>query len=633
MTAAALAMGRAAALLESLKTAEAIPPELEALDQLLKAQGEDRKRQVTRQAGAGGSNRSAPDLSSLFDKELQRHQQTNYETPTGAEEKADDETSLLDKVRELATRQDELLRRQQNLARDRERMTAEELKRALETLAREQTALRQRAEDVARQMSVRGQDSRPSSREARQQGEQGQQSQGSQAGQQSQSGQQQGQSGQPSGDRPPSARQNGESGREGQQADTGERQAGGSAPGRDGDERRRLRDASEEMRGAVSELRRDDPDQATERSARALDALRELERRLREDSPDERRRAVGDLQLEARQLADAQRQVASELGKAAQGEAGRDTRRRLAGEQDRLAERAEGLRQKLDRQASASRAPGAGRQAGDTSPVGRALNDASRELERQRITERMRQAAERLRASGGPGGEQKSDAATRSTQEQLARAFDRLADSLGNAAGARDGESQRLADDLARARELREQMRDTAEALGQLAQAGGGERGGRPAGETSGRGTTAQPGAQAASPGRPGSGAPGAEGEVARLQEQYQRQLRETRELLDRIGQTERDRSRGGMGRTFEGQGMVLSAPGTEAFKQDFARWEELRRQATQALERAESSLAERLQAREGRDRLASGVDDRPPPVYSEQVDRYFKALATKKAR
>jgi hypothetical protein len=75
---------------------------------------------------------------------------------------------------------------------------------------------------------------------------------------------------------------------------------------------------------------------------------------------------------------------------------------------------------------------------------------------------------------------------------------------------------------------------------------------------------------------------------------------------------------------------MTLSAPGTEAFKQDFAKWEELRKQATQALERAESSISRKLQAQQSRDRLAVGVDDTPPAAYQQQVDSYFKALATK---
>ncbi|MGE3178468.1 MAG: hypothetical protein AB7O32_13465, partial [Vicinamibacterales bacterium] len=90
-------------------------------------------------------------------------------------------------------------------------------------------------------------------------------------------------------------------------------------------------------------------------------------------------------------------------------------------------------------------------------------------------------------------------------------------------------------------------------------------------------------------------------------------------------------RSAGGM--TFEGQGMVTSAPGTEAFKQDFAKWDDLRRQVTQALERAESDLSKRLQAKAAKDRLAAGIDDRPPAEYNDQVDRYFKAIAGRKAR
>ena len=76
---------------------------------------------------------------------------------------------------------------------------------------------------------------------------------------------------------------------------------------------------------------------------------------------------------------------------------------------------------------------------------------------------------------------------------------------------------------------------------------------------------------------------------------------------------------------------MTLSAPGTEAFKQDFARWHELKRQAAAALEQVESTLAKKLQEQDAKDRLASGADDRAPALYQEHVDSYFKALATKK--
>jgi hypothetical protein len=107
--------------------------------------------------------------------------------------------------------------------------------------------------------------------------------------------------------------------------------------------------------------------------------------------------------------------------------------------------------------------------------------------------------------------------------------------------------------------------------------------------------------------------------------------MREVRELLN---ETQRDadaRSNGGGGRTFEGQGMVLSAPGTEGFKQDFSKWQELARQVTLALDNVESSLSKKLQARTSKDRLASGGDERVPAGYEQQVDSYFKALASRK--
>ena len=76
---------------------------------------------------------------------------------------------------------------------------------------------------------------------------------------------------------------------------------------------------------------------------------------------------------------------------------------------------------------------------------------------------------------------------------------------------------------------------------------------------------------------------------------------------------------------------MTLSAPGTEAFKQDFAKWEQLRQQATLLLGQAESSLSQRLQVQLARDRLAAGAGDRAPAAYQQQVDQYFKALAIQK--
>jgi hypothetical protein len=107
--------------------------------------------------------------------------------------------------------------------------------------------------------------------------------------------------------------------------------------------------------------------------------------------------------------------------------------------------------------------------------------------------------------------------------------------------------------------------------------------------------------------------------------------MAQVQELMQQLQKEDRTFGEGGNGRTFEGQGMTLSAPGTEAFKQDFAKWQELRRQATQALDLAESTLAKKLQEKESKDRLAAGIDERAPAAYQQQVDSYFKALATRK--
>jgi hypothetical protein len=116
MTAAAMSMAQAVTSLDESKTAEALPPEMDALNRLLRAQADVKRREVQRQqSGAGnGGNRSNYDVSSLFDKELQKAQQTNYESrSSSAEQKSEGAQSALDAIKDLASRQDELLKRQQ----------------------------------------------------------------------------------------------------------------------------------------------------------------------------------------------------------------------------------------------------------------------------------------------------------------------------------------------------------------------------------------------------------------------------------------------------------------------------------------------------------------------------------------
>ncbi len=460
------AMSRAEAALERLKTADALPPEMDALNQLLKAQAEVRRKQVARQqanGASGGSGRADQDLSSLFDRELQRQQQTNYETPTSSETRDDEkQDEALAKIRELARRQDELNQQQRDLAERQKNLSTEELRRQLERLTRDQSELRRLAEELSRSL-----------------------------------GQQQSQSKQSS---------------QGQQGGAGET---GS---------KRMGDITEEMRNAASELRRQAPAEASARGGRALEKLRDLERRMASSQPDDFRRAAGDLQLEARQIAEGQRQVAEEMKRMGASRPSSDGARRVAGDKERLAERAAKLEKGVK---DLSQSSDAGSDSDRT-----ALDDVNKELDEQQLSKRMRESAEGLRQSAA--GESKSDGKSAANgsnkptgenseverqvaaEQELARVLDRVADKLGAAGGSRDAESRKLAEQLARARELRDRLNEIDRKLADM-------RAERPQGEAGTR--SQQSGAPDSSGkegrvGEKGSTGGGGAGELARLEEE-----------------------------------------------------------------------------------------------------------------
>jgi hypothetical protein len=559
---AARAMARAEQALGAQKVAQALPAEMEALNHLLRAQSEARRKQVTRQQAGGGAgfNRAQQDLSTLFDRELQRQQQTNYETPKTAEERRGDQSdATLDRVRELARRQEALARQQDDLARDRAKLDADEVKRRLERLTREQSELRREAEMLAQQLQQSGR--RP----------------GEQANRDNQSSQ---------GDRPQATEQ-------GETAPTSSR--GG------GDQASALRDASESMRSAASDLRREDPQAARRQSARALERLQGVARALSDSGPDERRRALGDAQLEARQLADRQRQL-SDSGSQASGASGEDRRRRAAGEQEQLAGRVDALGRRLRELGAA---------AGDRGEKQR-LGEAARALESSRVGERMRELARGLQKGEDPSrGE---------TARDLARSLDRLADQVGGAGGATpDRESRQLSDDLSKTRELRERLAELDRQMSDL------RRQMPPAAGQPGK--TGTSGAAQGSPGRGNQSTPDPrERQLSDLRRRYLEELQRAGDMGDQFRKV--IPGTGGGGSTPTGQAMVLGAPGTEAFKQDFTKWENLHREVALGLERIEAGLSQRVMEKAARERLRSGSADRTPPEYSSSVDRYFRSLA-----
>ena len=71
-----------------------------------------------------------------------------------------------------------------------------------------------------------------------------------------------------------------------------------------------------------------------------------------------------------------------------------------------------------------------------------------------------------------------------------------------------------------------------------------------------------------------------------------------------------------------------FSAPGTEAFKQDFTRWESLKKNLLVALEGVETKLSGELRERENKQRLNAGGHDAVSEQYRALVEKYYKSLA-----
>ncbi len=623
------AMRRAATALEKLEPAGALPHEMEALNQLLRAESDVQRRQVARQqAGAGGGgNRNTPDLSSLFDQELRKQQQTNYETPASSETRQDErqDDDPLARLRELARRQEALSREQQDLARNQEALDAEVLKRRLERLSRDQDDLRRQLEQLAREMpESREANGQPREQSSPASGQRDGQQPSGQQGQQSQPGSQ----GQPQGRPGQQGAPGGQPGQAGQQAGSGQSSGGGSQATA---EQQAMREAADDMKAAASGLQQQDPAKASESAGRALERMRRAEEALRGSTADDLQRRLGDLQLEARQLAEAERRLSGEMQRmGAAGEAaGRG--RQVAAEQERLASRTDRLGQQLrdlSRQARGS--------------DGRAaLDQAGRELESGKVAERMREAARTLKGSGAtaaspgaagaataarpgaPGSPQEAAgqtagaaaaAAAAALGTDVARTLDRVAERLDAGRTGDPAAAGRLSDTLAQAGQLREQLEGVERSLEQLNARGQNPRG---EGDDDGQPRDSQAGGRGQTP--------AATADVARLQRQVAEQMRAAREQVESMGRATPD-MRGPS--TPEDWQPSVSAPGTEAFKQDFARWESLKQNLLLALEKVERGLSDQLRQQETKDRLNAGASDAVPDDYRRLVEKYYRSLA-----
>ena len=533
MALAVEAMGEAAAALRAGETGLAIPLEMEALNQLLRVQAEIRRTRVSSQQASQGASsagtQAREDLSALFDRELRREQETNYEnrTPASASDAAE-ESEALRRVRELAERQTRLNRQHQELADTQGSLDAPELQRRLERLTREQHELREQMADLERQLT--------GERQAAQTG------------------------------------QTGRSGPTGQSGQVGEGGAG----------------ITDRMRRALSALGRRDPAAAAEAGEETVGRLRDLERRLSRASERGARAALGSLQLEAQQLADAQRNMASQTRRMEVGLSGRDARTRLAEDRDQLARRADSLEDGVGELVRSA-----------TGDAREALAGAAGDLAREAPGARMRGLADRLRdrptpdegASGGPDLE-----AIAAADDALADVLHRVAATLRTAADP-DAAEAGLLGELDEARALRHQLDQIERQLEQLADAGAN-----------------------ASTGSPGGG-----GSLGALQEQLTRQLTELPELLERARHArptiDRDLARWAE-HWFSG-----AAPGTDAARQDLAEWASLRDDLRLAIEAFEVAASLERAAEDQKGRHHVGADERVPAGYRRLVDQYYRSL------
>ncbi|MPY86398.1 MAG: DUF4175 family protein [Luteitalea sp.] len=549
---AAEAMSHAADALANQQTARALPHEMEAYNELLRADAEVRRRLVARQQGGGGGGRSGTeDLSALFDRELLREQTTNYAQQSTANQAQEArESSALERLRELARRQDDLARAQRDLARQRGPAAEEEIKRRLERLTREQEELQRQAMQLARELDQERSADGSQANEGSNASSGSNESQGAAGGQEARGAESESAGGQGArGETPESARGGSTRGEEPESARNGENARRDESSEARSDQQTAARASRPASSGGAEAARetRAGTGQLTEALQRALEDMRRATRGLREAD-------VGE-------AASRSEESLARL---------REAERALGGTSARRDEASERLAEQLARA--------------------------------QRVRERLAEIDQRLAEADRERSGQRDGQPSQAQNEQ--GNGDRRAQGQGAERGAQSGSGNR--------------------------EAGNGKResgsGNQESGSGNGRSGASPSGRETAGESR-GSGA-GRGDELAELGAEREQLLREARSLVDEAGQQNSEGA--AAGGTPEHQEFSRSAPGTEAFKQDFSRWDALRKEVMTELETLELALSEQLAERDARNRLNAGGDERAPERYRDSVARYYRSIAKK---
>ncbi len=147
--------------LDNLDLKQALRTQQKSLQSLLKADAQINRTQVSSRqsngAGGGSGGGEQQDLNELFQMEL-GELENRYELPkqqAGGQQAQRNET--LDKLKELARRQERLSRAQRELARRENQLDEEQKRRQLERLQREQEELRQQLSQLSQNMQQQSQ--------------------------------------------------------------------------------------------------------------------------------------------------------------------------------------------------------------------------------------------------------------------------------------------------------------------------------------------------------------------------------------------------------------------------------------------------------------------------------------------
>jgi hypothetical protein len=261
-------------------------------------------------------------------------------------------------------------------------------------------------------------------------------------------------------------------------------------------------------------------------------------------------------------------------------------------------------------------------------PAGESFRDAAQQLESQQIGSRMRASAKQM-TQGVPAESPRDQGKTpqppslAQVEQQLTRALDSVVDKLG---GNGQSDARKLTEELDRTREMRDRLARLEQQVREAEARTGRNPGGRSPQDASSPGGRAAAGQQSPQANaRGGSGQGGEGGDLQRARAEYARELQRTRESLGRMASEQRG---GQGGSTPEQHEYSLSAPGNESFKQDYSRWEALRKDVDLALEKYEAAVSARLARKLADDRLSGGGSERVPEAYRPAVSRYFESIA-----